>query len=144
MGQSRALGGAFADDMSKYITYSYADPVVSNYMCCTGSEPRLLTGIRGVPFTAGTDLSAVTMTFYMAPAASGSSVALSSGTQLSSSTYNMKGTVNVVQTLPLKYQGSAPPPNGIVIPPYTAIGFVVTGTTTAAVGMVQVILEPAS
>lgn len=90
--------------------------------------------ITGRPTVAGTDASAVTA--VIKKAASGT--AITSGTALHSSTYNLKGTADTVQALTMSTTAS-----DLSIPAGTAIGIDFTGTLTSATGVVTVCLVPA-
>jgi hypothetical protein len=91
-------------------------------------------GIRGRVEVAGTDGGAVTA--VIKKAASGT--AITSGTALHSSTFNLKGTAATNQTLTLSTTSS-----DLDIPAGTAIGIDFTGTLTSATGVVTVFLAPA-
>jgi hypothetical protein len=93
--------------------------------------------VKGVvvrPTVAGTDAGAVTVA--VKKAASGTST--SSGTAVHSGTANLKGTIHANQTLTLSSTAS-----DLEIPSGTALGADFTGTMTAAVGVVSVLLAPA-
>lgn len=85
------------------------------------------------PVVAGTDVSAVTA--QVKKAASGTAIA--SGTLLHSGTIDLKGTIDTNQVLTLAAQPA------IAIASGNAIGLDVTGTTTAARGVVSMLLLPA-
>lgn len=93
----------------------------------------LNTGGSGEITMAGTDASAVTA--VIKKAASGT--AITSGTALHSSTYNLKGTADTVQTLTLSTTAS-----DLRIDAGTAIGIDFTGTLTSATGVVTLLLSP--
>ena len=93
-----------------------------------------VVGITGRPTVAGTDGSAVTA--VIKKAASGT--AITSGTALHSSTYNLKGTANTNQALTLSTTES-----DLYIAAGTCIGIDFTGTLTSATGVVTVMLAPA-
>lgn len=92
----------------------------------------IVKSIVGRPTVAGTDGSAVTA--VIKKAASGT--AITSGTALHSSTYNLKGTANTNQVLSVTAADNE-------IPSGTCIGIDFTGTLTSAVGVVTVTLAPA-
>jgi len=94
----------------------------------------VVQGIRGRPTVAGTDGGAVTAVIKKAASAT----AITSGTALHSSTFNLKGTADTVQALTLSTTAS-----DLEIPVGTAIGIDFTGTLTAATGVVSVVLAPA-
>lgn len=85
------------------------------------------------PLVAGTDASAVTA--HLRRAASGAAVG--TGTTLHSGTINLKGTIDVNQVLTLAVL------NSITIPAGSAVGLDVTGVTTAARGIISMMLLPA-
>ncbi len=91
-------------------------------------------GITGRPTVAGTDGSAVTAVIKKAASAT----AITSGTALHSSTYNLKGTADTIQALTLSTTAS-----DLEIPAGTCIGIDFTGTLTSATGVVTVCLAPA-
>lgn len=93
----------------------------------------IVKGIMGRPTVAGTDASAVTA--VIKKAASGT--AITSGTALHSSTYNLKGTADTVQTLTLSTTAG-----DLRIDAGTAIGIDFTGTLTSATGVVTLLLSP--
>ncbi len=137
-GLGKMIGIPSVSDVNKFIAHIYGEGIVTSIMCITGAAPRLLTAIQCVPITAGTDVGAVTLAFFYANTTSGTSSTLANGTSVSTGTVNLKGTVNVLQSLTLTNTA------GVLIPPYSAIGFVLTGTATAAVGTLQIVLDPAS
>ena len=94
----------------------------------------VVTGIIGRPTVAGTDGSAVTAVIKKAASAT----AITAGTALHSSTYNLKGTADTTQTLTLSTTAS-----DIEIAAGTCIGIDFTGTLTSATGVVTVMLAPA-
>ena len=94
----------------------------------------IVKAITGRPTVAGTDGSAVTAVIKKAASAT----AITSGTALHSSTYNLKGTADTIQALTLSTTAS-----DLEIPAGTAIGIDFTGTLTSATGVVTVILAPA-
>lgn len=94
-----------------------------------------VVGITARVEVAGTDGSAVTLA--VKKAASGTDIA--SGTALHSGTANLKGTVDTNQVLTLSTTISA-----LYVPSGTAIGVDLTGTMTAARGVVSVYMVPIS
>jgi hypothetical protein len=85
------------------------------------------------PLVAGSDGGAVTGQIRKA----GSGVALASGTVVHTSTANLKGTANTNQSLTLSSTAS-----DTLLAAGDALGLDVTGTTTAARGIVSVLLLP--
>jgi hypothetical protein len=94
----------------------------------------VVKSITGRPTIAGTDGSAVTAVIKKAASAT----AITAGTALHSSTYNLKGTADTVQNLTLSTTAT-----DLQIPAGTAIGIDFTGTLTSATGVVTVMLAPA-
>lgn len=94
----------------------------------------IVKSIIGRPTVAGTDGSAVTATIKKAA----SGTAITAGTALHSSTFNLKGTADTNQTLTLSTTAGA-----LEIPAGTAIGIDFTGTLTSATGVVSVAFTPA-
>ena len=90
--------------------------------------------ITGRPTVAGTDGGAVTAVIKKAASAT----AITAGTALHSSTYNLKGTADTIQNLTLSTTAT-----DLQIPAGTAIGVDFTGTLTSATGVVTVTLAPA-
>ena len=94
----------------------------------------IVKAITGRPTVAGTDGGAVTAVLKKAASAT----AITAGTALHSSTYNLKGTADTIQALTLSTTAS-----DLDIPAGTAIGIDFTGTLTSATGVVSVVLAPA-
>lgn len=94
----------------------------------------IVKSITGRPTVAGTDGSAVTAVIKKAASAT----AITAGTALHSSTFNLKGTADTIQALTLSTTAS-----DLLIPAGTAIGIDFTGTLTSATGVVTVSLAPA-
>lgn len=94
----------------------------------------VVKAISGVPVTAGTDAGAVTAAIKKASG----TTAIASGTALHSGTMNLKGTINTVQNLTLSTTAS-----DLQIAAGDRIGVDFTGTMTAAVGAISVVLAPA-
>lgn len=91
-------------------------------------------GITGRPTVAGTDGGAVTAVINKAA----SGTAITAGTTLHASTFNLKGTANTVQALTLSTT------SGVTsIPAGTCIGVDFTGTLTSATGVITIALGPA-
>lgn len=94
----------------------------------------IVKAITGRPTIAGTDGGAVTAVIKKAA----TTTAITSGTALHSSTFNLKGTADTIQVLTLSATSS-----DLEIPAGTAIGIDFTGTLTSATGVVTVMLAPA-
>lgn len=97
------------------------------------TRSMIVKAITGRPTVAGTDASAVTAVIKKAASAT----AITSGTALHSSTFNLKGTADTVQALTLSTT-----PSDLIIPAGTCIGIDFTGTLTSATGVVTVCLAP--
>lgn len=96
-------------------------------------RPYVVKGIIVRPAVAGTDAGAVTVTIKKA--ASGTAIA--SGTALHSGTANLKSTIHTNQTLTLSTTAS-----DLQIAAGDGVGCDFTGTMTAAVGCVTVLMAP--
>lgn len=131
---SAGLQGKDLDDGGFEIVNMIYDANSVDRAYFVATRAYVVKGIVGRPTVAGTDAGAVTA--VIKKAASGT--AISSGTALHSSTYNLKGTAHTNQTLTLSTTAS-----DLEIPAGTAIGLDFTGTLTAAVGAVTVCLAPA-
>ena len=97
------------------------------------TRSMIVKAITGRPTVAGTDASAVTAVIKKAASAT----AITSGTALHSSTFNLKGTADTIQALTLSTT-----PSDLIIPAGTCIGIDFTGTLTSATGVVTVCLAP--
>ena len=93
----------------------------------------IVRGIRGTPDVAGTG-GACTATIRKVP----SGTAITSGTALHSSTYNLVGSVNTSQVLTLSTTTS-----DLLLKAGDRIAVDFTGTATSAVGSITVNLSPA-
>jgi hypothetical protein len=89
-----------------------------------------VTGIQAYIDIVGSNGSAVTGQIAWAP----SGTAISAGTVLHTGTINLKGTASTIQTMTLT--------GTLLIPSGSTIGFILTGTSTAAQGTVTVNLLP--
>lgn len=94
----------------------------------------VVQAITGRPTVAGTDGGAVTAVIKKAASAT----AITAGTALHSSTFNLKGTADTVQHLTTSTTAG-----DVNIPRGTCIGIDFTGTLTSATGVVTVSLAPA-
>lgn len=103
-------------------------------VCFVATRAYVVKGIAGMPVVAGTDAAAVTAAIKKASG----TTAIASGTALHSSTMNLKGTINTVQTLTLSTTASE-----LAIAAGDRVGVDFTGTMTAAVGVITVMLAPA-
>jgi hypothetical protein len=128
----RVLGACTAHNSAKFIVLDYIATVVTQAFF-TAPFACLITDIVARPRVAGSDGSAVSLSFYNVP----SGVAVASGTLLHSGSYNMKGTADTNQVLTLVTD-----PDVLRLDAGDSIGFVVTGTATAAIGVITIALEP--
>lgn len=101
--------------------------------CFVATRKYAVKAISGSPTVAGTDAGAVTAAIKKASG----TTAIASGTAVHSSTMNLKGTINTVQNLTLSTTGS-----DLLIAAGDRIGVDFTGTMTAAVGVISVVLAP--
>lgn len=100
----------------------------------TAARAYRVKDIRGRVTVAGTDASAVTATIRKAA----SGTAITSGTALHSSTFNLKGTADTNQTLTLSTTDT-----DLDIAAGDSIAIDFGGTLTAATGVITVSLAPA-
>ena len=94
----------------------------------------IVKGITGRPTIAGTDAGAVNAIVKKAASAT----AITAGTALHSSTFNLKGAADTIQNLTLSTTAS-----DLVIPAGTSIGVDFTGVLTSASGVITIMLAPA-
>ena len=138
-GGTSAGGTAGADGLLKVNGTVGIEPISFNYSApddqpfFVANRPYRVVAITVRPLVVGSDMSAVTATINKA--ASGTAIA--SGTLLHTGTIDLKGTVHTNQTLTLSSTST-----DLNIATGTAIGIDVTGTTTAARGVVTVLLSP--
>lgn len=103
-------------------------------VCFVATRKYVVQAISGAPTVAGSDGSAVTAVIAKASG----TTAITAGTALHTGTYNLKGTANTVQSLTMSTT------SGVTsIAAGDRIGIDFTGTLTAAVGVVTVVLAPA-
>lgn len=130
--QNRALGVETSTTCAKTIQYNYISTLVTQAIW-VAPWPCIVTHIQGRPRVAGSDGSAVSLSFYKVPDAT----AVASGTLLHTGSYDMKGTADTNQTLTLV--GNA---DSLTLKAGDALGYALTGTATSAVGTVTVTVEP--
>lgn len=127
----RVLGAATAQDCSEFIQIQYISTLVTQkvwiapYAC-------IVTDIRGATRVAGSG-GACSIQFFKAA----SGVAVGSGTLLHSGTFDLVGTADTNQSLTLVTNQDS-----LTLKAGDAIGYVLTGTATSAVGTVGVAVEP--
>lgn len=110
------------------VSYLYNAPATTPFFVAT--RPYTVLAITFRPLVVGSDGGTVTAVINYAP----SGTALGSGTTINSGTANLKGTINTNQVLSLSANTA--------IASGAAIGIVPTGVTTAATGVVTVLLNP--
>ncbi len=115
------------------INYSYGDALAIDAAFFVADRQYVVQSILVRPLVAGTDGGAVTAQIRKAP----TGTAPASGTVLHSGTANLKGTIHTNQTLTL-VAGLAT----LTINNGNALVFNPTGVTTAARGLVSVLLLP--
>jgi len=130
--QNRELGASNSTSCAKTVQLNYLAALITQPIW-VAPWPCIVTHIVGRPIVAGTNGSAVSLSFYKAP----SGTAVGSGTLLHTGSYNMKGTIDTNQTLELATNSDS-----ITLAAGDCIGYVLTGTATAAIGTVTVTVEP--
>lgn len=113
--------------------YGEALALDSAFWVNEGSRTYVVQSITCRPLVAGTDVGAVTAQIRKVP----TGTAVASGTALHTGTINLKGTINTNQALTLSANALV-----LQINPSNALGFNVTGVTTAARGVVTVAMLP--
>lgn len=129
----RALGVADSQALCQYIVEPYIATLVTQKIWVSPGAYRV-SSIVVCPRVSGNNGSAVTLAFYK----SASAIAVGSGTILHYSTADLKGTADTNQTLILV-------PNGTGVLDLVAgdsLGYVLTGTATAAVGVIVITVSP--
>lgn len=125
-------GSAQGDGGFIPVTLNYTASIV-DCTVFTADRPFVVKAIRGRVDVAGTG-GACTAVVRKVP----SGTAITSGTALHSSSYNLVGTVNTQQTLTLSTTAS-----DLLLAAGDSIAVDVTGTATSAVGNLSVLLNPA-
>jgi hypothetical protein len=123
--------GSIPHDIVVTFTYDILGNAVDNW-AFVADDNYEVTRVVVVPKTAGTDAGAVTL---MIEKASGTTN-IGSGTDILSATLDLKGTANTLQTGSLSATKS-----DYQLTTNDRLGVDVTGTLTAAVGMVQINLK---
>lgn len=121
------LGGAVL------VPFNYGEATPLDAAIVTVDRSYIVQSIIARPLVVGSDGGAVTAQIRKAP----SGTAIASGTALHSGSIDLKGTINTNQTLTLAATAV------ITLAAGDSIGLDVTGTTTAARGIVSVLLLPA-
>lgn len=125
--QAMGLAGSVSIDF----VYGEATPIDAPFF--VASRAYQVQSIIVRPLVVGADGGAVTAQIRKVP----SGTATASGTVLHSGTADLKGTINTNQTLTLSATAAT-----ILMAGGEALGFDVTGTLTAARGIVSVLLLP--
>lgn len=111
----------------------YGEAVAIDHCFFVATRPMRVTKIMVRPLVVGSDGGAVTAEIRKA----GAGVAIASGTVLHTGTADLKGTINTTQTLTLSATAAA-----LNLAAGDGLGMDVTGTMTAARGVVSVELVP--
>lgn len=127
----RALGVVDSSQCQQTINFDYTAALVTQKFW-VAPRASVVVDIRGVTRVAGSG-GACTISFFKVP----SGTAVASGTLLHTGSFNLVGTADVNQVLTL-----AANPDTLVLQVGDALGYVLTGTATSAVGTVGITLEP--
>lgn len=127
----RVFGAATAQACSEFIQLNYIATLVTQKIW-VAPYPCVVTDIRGATRVAGSG-GACSIQFFKAASA----VAVGSGTLLHSGTFDLVGTADTNQVLTLVNN-----PASLQLAAGDAIGYVLTGTATSAVGTVGITVEP--
>lgn len=125
-------GSALGDGGFVPVTLNYTATIV-DCTVFTADRPYVVKAIRGRVDVAGSG-GACTAVIRKVP----SGTAITSGTALHSSSFNLVGTANAQQTLTLSTTAS-----DLLLAAGDSIAFDLTGTPTSAVGNISVLLNPA-
>lgn len=128
----RSLGVFDTSYGQQNVNFDYTAALVTQAIYIA-SRKSVITDITGRTTVAGTG-GACTLQIFKAP----SGTAIGSGTLVHTSTFNLVGTINTNQVLVL-----ATDPAVLTLQVGDALGYVLTGTATSAVGTFAVTLEPA-
>ena len=133
--RSAVLGAAFGGGAGEFINVNIEYVAASvDKVAFVATRAYIVKSITGRPTVAGTDGGAVTAVIKKAASAT----AITAGTALHSSTFNLKGTADTVQALTVSTTAA-----DLQIPAGTAIGIDFTGTLTSATDVVTICLSPA-
>lgn len=123
--------GAFDSSWGRdHVNVNYTSALVTQKVYIA-TQPCTVVDIRGATRVAGSG-GACTVSFYKAA----SGVAVGSGTLLHSGSFNLVGTADVNQVLTLVTN-----PDSLNLAAGDSIGYVLTGTATSAVGLIQIAVE---
>lgn len=126
--QKDAMIEVNGEEMVLPVTLNYTASLVTQTIF-TASRRCKVKAINGRVRVAGTDAGAVSIAFFKAA----TTVAVGSGTALHTGSFNLKGTADANQTLTL-----ATNTPDLILAAGDSIGYVLTGTATAAVGNVTI------
>lgn len=132
----KMLGSVDSEFCRTNVNFDYTAALVTQkFYIESAPKGRRVVDIRGAVRVAGSG-GACTLQIFKVP----DGVAVASGTLLHSGSYNLVGTVDTQQVLTLVSD-----PTGTVLQmlPGDALGYVLTGTATSAVGTFTVATEPA-
>jgi len=127
----RSLGVADSTACQQTINLDYVAALVTQKFY-VAPRAGVVTDIRGVTRVAGSG-GACTISFFKVP----DGVAVASGTLLHTGSFNLVGTADFQQVLTLVTDQTA-----LTLKAGDALGYVLTGTATSAVGTVGVTIEP--
>ena len=130
--QNKMLGTANSTSAAKCIDFNYIATVVTQGIF-VAPWPCVVSHILGRPQVAGTNGSACSLSFYKCA----NGIAPASGTVLHSGSYDMKGTIYTNQELTLVGNQDT-----LTLNTGDGVAVVLTGTATAAIGVIQLIVEP--
>jgi len=131
----RMLGVVDSSMCRANVNFDYTAALVTQkFYVESAPNGRCVVDIRGIPRVAGSG-GACTLQIFKVP----DGVAVASGTLLHSGSYNLVGTADFQQVLTL-----IPDPTGtaLCLKAGDALGYVLTGTATSAVGTITVTTEP--
>lgn len=127
----RALGACDSAFCQQNVNFDYTAALVTQKFY-TNIRPSVVVDIRGTVRVAGSG-GACTVSIFKVP----DGVAVASGTLLHTGSYNLVGTVDTQQVLTLATDITV-----LNMKAGDALGYVLTGTATSAVGSFQVTIEP--
>lgn len=128
----KILGSTDSAYCQQNVNFDYTSALVTQAFYVANRTSKVVD-IRGRPRVAGSDGSAVTLAIYKVP----NGTAVANGTLLHQGTYDMKGTADTNQVLTLVGNQDS-----LTLQAGDALGYVLTGTATAAVGTFSVTIEP--
>ena len=127
----RSLGVADSTACQQNVNFDYTAALVTQKFYIA-PRASVVVDIRGCVRVAGSG-GACTLQVFKVP----DGVAVASGSLLHTGTYNLVGTVDTQQVLTLVTDSTV-----LNMKPGDALGYVLTGTATSAVGTIGVTIEP--